>query len=156
VTVPQSVVLTMGRQPLRALVAALRRAGVRLNTYAEKLLGDGWVAVALEPIPVRVEVHSIGALGWAEGAPLDQVLRGVADQGFAPCPLEVALLLRLAWLEQPLSTRVTVASERAHPDGAMPRGFYLRDDAEGCWLRAYVASDDWVMSPEERLALVRP
>lgn len=154
-TIPQSTVLTRGRQPLCDLVAALRRSGVRFNAYAEQLLGGGRVEVAPEPIPVRLEVHSVGALGWAEGATLDQVLRDVADQGLAPCPLEVALLLRLAWLERPVSPRITVASARVHPDEAVPRGFYLRDDADGCWLRAFVASDDWVQGPEERLALLR-
>lgn len=155
-TLPEPLVLTLGRQPLSGLVAALRRAGVRLNAYAEELLAGGSVGVAPESIPVRVEVHSVGALCWAEGAPLDPMLRDVVAQGLAPCPLEVALLLRLAWREQPVSPRITVASARAHSDEAAPRGFYLRDDADGCWLRAYVASDDWVMGPEERLALLRP
>jgi len=155
-TLPQPLVLTLGLRPLSELVAALRSAGVRLNAYAEGLLERGQVGVAPEPIPVRVEVHSVGALGWAEGAPLDEVLRGVPDQGLAPCPLEAALLLRLAWRAEPVSPRITVASARAHPDEAMPRGFYLRDDADGSWLRAYVASDDWVFGPEERLALLRP
>ena len=154
-TLPQPVVLALGCQPLSGLVEALRRSGVRLNAYAEELLAGGRVEVAPESIPVRVEVHSVGALGWAEGAPLDEVLRDVADQGLSPCPLEVALLLRLAWREQPVSPRITVASARAHPDEAAPRGFYLRDDADGCWLRGYVASDDWVQGPEERLALLR-
>lgn len=154
-TLPEPVALTMGRQPLSELVAALRRAGVRLNAYAEELLGGGRVGVAPAFVPARVEVHSVGALGWAEGAPLDQVLRDVADQGLEPCPLEVALLLRLAWRERTVSQRTTVASARADPDEAVPRGFYLRDDADGCWLRAYVASDDWNFGPEERLALVR-
>ena len=113
------------------------------------------MGVAPEPIAVCVEVHSVGALGWAEGAPLDEVLRDVADRGLLPCPLEVALLLRLAWRERPVSQRITVASARAQPEEAAPRGFYLRDDADGCWLRAYVASDDWVQGPEERLALLR-
>jgi hypothetical protein len=151
---PQRLVLTVGRRPLSGLVAELRRAGVRLNAYAEELLAGGRVGMAPESIPVRVEVHSVGALGWAEGAPLDPVLRDVGDQGLAPCPLEVALLLRLAWREQPVSPRITVASARAHPDETVP-GLLLRDDADGCWLRAYVASDDWVFGPEERLALLR-
>jgi hypothetical protein len=155
VTLPQPVLLTLGREPLSELVAALRQVGVRFNAYAEELLAGGRVAVAPEPTPVRVEVHTIGALGWAEGATLDQVLRDVTERGLLPCPLEVALLLRLAWREQPVSPRITVASARAQPDEARPRGFYLRDDADGCWLRAFVASDDWVMGPEERLAFLR-
>lgn len=154
-TLPQPVVLTLGRRPLSEVIAALRGTGVRFNAYAEELLGGGQVGVAPESTPVRVEVHSVVALGWVEGAPLDEVLRDVADQGLAPCPLEVAPLLRLAWCEQPVSPRVTVASSRIDRDEAVPRGFYLRDDADGCWLRAYVASDDWVVGPEERLALLR-
>ena len=154
-SLPQHVVLTLGRQPLSELVADLRRTGVRFNAYAEELLARGLVGVAPESIPVRVEVHSVGTLGWAAGATLDHVLRDVADRGLAPCPLEVALLLRMAWRAQPVSPRITVASARAHPDEAVPRGFYLRDDADGCWLRAYVASDAWVAGPEERLALLR-
>jgi hypothetical protein len=154
-TLPQAVTLTLGRDPLSAVVAALRRSGVRFNAYAERLLGEGRVDVAPEAVPVRVEVHTVGALGRTEGALMDEVLRDAVDQGLGPCPLEVAFLLRLAWREQPVSPRVTVASARAHPDEAAPRGFYLRDDPEGCWLRAYVASDDWVFAPEERLALLR-
>ncbi len=154
-TLPPPVVLTLGRQPLLALVTALRQARVQWNAYAEELLEGGRVDVAPESTTVRVEVHSVGSLGWAAGARLDPLLRDVADRGLAPCPLEVALLLRLAWREQPVAPRITVASARTHPDETVPRGFYLRDDADGCWLRAYVASDDWVFGPEERLALLR-
>jgi hypothetical protein len=154
-TIHLSAALTLGRERLSGLVAALRQAGVRFNAYAEEMLGNGRLEVATQPFLVRVEVHSIAALGWADGATLDQVLHGVADRGLSPCPLEVALLLRLAWRDEPVSPRITVASARTSPDEARPRGFYLRDDAEGCWLRAYVASDDWVHRPDERLALVR-
>jgi hypothetical protein len=154
-TLLQPVALTLGLRPISELVGALRRAGVRFNAYAEELLAEGRVAPTPESTPVRVEVHSVGALGRPAGSPLDPLLRDVADQGLAPCPLEVALLLRLAWREQPVSPRITVASNRAHPDETRPRGFYLRDDDEGCWLRAYVASDDWLFGPEERLALLR-
>ena len=154
-TLPPPVVLTLGRRRLSELVAELRREDVRLNAYAEELLARGGVGVAPEPAPVRVEVHSVGALGWSEGAALNEVLRDVVGHGLAPCPLEVAPVLRLVWRAHALSPRITVASERAHPDPAVPRGFYLYDDADGCWLRGYVASDDWVAGPEERLALVR-
>lgn len=154
-TTPEPVVLTLGRQPMSELVASLRQSGVRFNAYAEEMLGEGVMEAAPEVMPVGVEVHTLVALGWAEGALMDQVLRDVVDQGLFPCPLEAALLLRMAWRHQPVSPRITVASARAVPDVSVPRGFYLRDDAEGCWLRAYVASDDWVFGPEERLALLR-
>jgi hypothetical protein len=155
VTLPPSLTLTLGRQSLPELVAALRDGGVRFNAYAEELVAGALVEVSSQPLTVHIEVHSVASLGWPEGATLDEVLRGAAAQGLAPCPLEAALLLRLAWRERPVSPRITVASPRAQPDASRPRGFYLRDDADGCWLRAFVASDDWVMGPGERLALLR-
>jgi len=144
--------LDLGRRRLPALVADLRESGVRFNAYAEALLGQ--VHVARPPQRVQVVVRTVGDLGWPHGATLDEVLRNAAHRGLAPCPLEVALHLRLAWRETAVVPRVTVLSERAHPDESRPRGFYLRDDDEGCWLRGYVASDDWIAEPTERLALI--
>ena len=146
--------LTLGTRPIADLVASLRHSSVRFNAYAEALLAAGRVQVAPVPRQVTVVVHTVGEIGWASGAPLDTVLRDVTGRSLAPCPLEVALLLRLAWRDEVVSPRITVASNRT-ADEAQPRGFYLRDDPEGCWLRAYVASDDWVLAPEERLAFLR-
>lgn len=126
-----------------------------MNAYAKAMLAAGLVPIASPSRSVRIEVHTIAELGWPEGAPIDTVLLGVASQGLAPCPLEVALVLRLALAESQLKHRMTVASERAQADELAPRGFYLRDDAEGRWLRAYVASDDWVMAADEHLVLLR-
>jgi len=145
--------LTLGRRPLPQLVADLRQADVSLNAYAEALLASGDVGICATVQPVRIAVHTVAELGWAEGATVDDVLQHIGDRGLAPCPLEVALLLRLAWRDISVSPRVTVASARTRADETHPRGFYLRDD-DACWLRAYVASDDWVMAPDERVALL--
>lgn len=152
---PTPLTITLGTETLSELVTRLREQGVRTNAYADAMLNETLVPIASLPRSVSVEVHTIGALGWPGGAPIDVVLAGVASQGLAPCPLESALVLRLALLESQLTHRITVASERAHADELAPRGFYLRDDVGGAWLRAYVASDDWVMSGEEHLALLR-
>lgn len=148
------VSLALGSMPRSALVARLRQAGVRFNPYGEVLLASGRVRMAPRPRSVRVVVHTVGELGWTGGATLTEVLQEVASQDLSPCPLEVALLLRLAWLDHRVSPRITVASPLVPQDERHPRGFYLRDDDDGCWLRAYVASLDWVMAPEERLALM--
>lgn len=147
------VELELGRLPLEALVATLRERGVRLNAYGEALLASGRVQVAVEPCSVKVVVRTAEELGWPAGAQVGEVLRALPG-GLASCPLEVALQLRLAWRDQPVWPRITVASERADPDETQPRGFYLVDREDGCWLRAYVASDDWRMEPSERLALL--
>jgi hypothetical protein len=131
----------------------LRDADVRVNAYGEDLLRR--VKVAPAPEPVQVEVHTVGTLGFASGATLDDVTRRGVARGLGPCSLVDALLLRLVWRDRRVSPRITVASARVDPDERLPRGFYLKDDAEGCWLRGFVASDDWVASPDERVALLR-
>ena len=143
--------LSLGQQDLPSLRTALRHAGVRHNDYASALFHQ---VSAGPPAEVRVVVRTVGELGFSDGAELGQVMRALPAQQLAPCPLEVALLLRLAWRDRPISPRVTVLSPRPTPAEDAPRGWYLRDDAEGCWLRAYVASDDWRAPTEERLAVL--
>ncbi|MCA9566725.1 MAG: hypothetical protein KC656_02745, partial [Myxococcales bacterium] len=112
---------------------------MRTNAYGDALLPR--VPVLHEPREVHVVVRTVAELGWPEGAELDRVLERTT--GFAPCPLETALLLRLAWTD-PVHPRITVLSARAESDETALRGFYLRVDAEGPWLRAYVASYECV------------
>jgi hypothetical protein len=143
--------LSLGQQDLPSLRATLRRAGVRHNDYASALFRQVNVG---PPAEVRVVVRTVAELGFSDGAELGQVMRALPAQQLAPCPLEVALLLRLAWRDRTIFPRVTVLSPRPTPAEDAPRGWYLRDDAEGCWLRAYVASEDWRAPPEERLAVL--
>lgn len=125
------------------LLADLRAAGVLHNAYAESLLPR----VPLGPHrELSVTVRTVGELGHPDGC---EVAKLFASLDLAP--LELALHLRLLWKAQP---RITVPCPHPGPDELSPRGFYLRDDEGGCWLRAYRASDDWVFGPEERLAVL--
>lgn len=143
--------LSLGVSSLESLRAALVRDGVQTNAYAGVLFPH--VTVAAPARTVVVDVRTIGAHGLPEGATIDALLAHVAARGFRAAPLEAAIALRLAWRALD-GARVTVVSSRPTPDEAAPRGFYLRDDDEGRWLRAFVASDDWVFTPDERVALV--
>lgn len=149
----KTVTLTLGECAVDELREELAAAGVRHNPYAEALLPR--IPVAPEPRQVAVWVGTASDLGFCAGATLDAVFDGVADRGLAPCPLEVAPLLRLALRGQRVWPRITVASLRPTPLESDPRGFYLRDDEEGSWLRGFVASDDWYFEGGERLALLR-
>ena len=146
--------VTLGAQPLEVQIEALRAAGVRFNRYADALLANH-VQVAATEHTVHVEVHTVHELGWPDGALIGDLLAAAGARGLGPCTLEVALQLRLAWREHRVWPRITVASGRFDPDEHVPRGFYLRDYAEGSWLRGYVASDDWRYTPDERFALLR-
>lgn len=146
--------LVLGRLDASALREALASAGVLLNPYATRLFDEGLVRPAGPPRVVQVAVRSATELGASDGDTLDGMIARAREHRLAPGPLELAARLRLAWPDQPLGERVTVASHRPTPDETAPRGFYLRRDAEGTWLRGYVASDDWVFEAAERFAFV--
>lgn len=143
--------LVLGTTSRDALRDALRSRGVRTNAYFDVLWPH--VAVAETPRSLEVVVTTPVAVGLVDGATLDVLLDHVAPLGLGPCPLEGAARLRLALDEPAAAGRITVVSQRVLPDEAAPRGFYLRRDGDGVWLRAFVASDDWWFDPGERFAL---
>jgi hypothetical protein len=143
--------LVLGATDRDALRDALRSRGVRTNVYFDVLWPQ--VAVADQPRTLEVVVATAADLGLPEGATLDALVDHVAALGLGPCPLEAAARLRLALDEPAEAGRITVVSPRALPEEAAPRGFYLRRDEDGEWLRAFVASDDWHFDGDERFAL---
>jgi hypothetical protein len=143
--------LALGTTDRDALHDALRSCGVRTNAYFDVLWPH--VSVADGPRTLEIVIATAAALGLPDGATLDALVDHVAAQGLGPCPLEAAARLRLVLDEPPGGGRITVVSPRVLPDEAVPRGFYLRHDDEGVWLRAFVASDDWRFGADERFAL---
>ncbi len=143
--------LTLGTTDNASLRDALRERGVCTNAYFDALWRH--VVVADPPRALEVVITTPAELGLPDGATLDALLAHVGPLGLGPCPLEAAARLRLALTEPPGAGRVTVVSPRPTPDEEAPRGFYLRADEHGPWLRAFVASDDWRFDPDERFAL---
>jgi|GEM_PF-4900521 len=143
------VTLQLGQADTRP---RLLRAGVRLNAYAEQIFADGMEVGGRRTI--HLHIQRLADLGLPRGATLDALLAQVLPDRLVACPLVAAVELRLVWPTLPIGPRITVVSPRWRPAETEPRGFYLRDDAEGPWLRAYRASDDWVFAPEEVVALM--
>jgi hypothetical protein len=135
--------------PKDTLRDALRDRGVRTNAYFDVLWPQ--VVVAAPPRALDVVIATAADLGLPDGATLDALLAHVAPLGLGPCPLEAAAVLRLVLGASP--GRITVVSPRVTPDEAAPRGFYLRNDDDGAWLRAFIASDNWCFDADERFAL---
>ncbi|MCA9612033.1 MAG: hypothetical protein R3B99_05330 [Polyangiales bacterium] len=146
--------ITLGQLDTASLRRALADAGVLQNAYANRLFDEGHVVPSPQRV-VKVVVTNAAELRAPEGETLDVLFARAREVGLVPGPLELAAYLRLAWPDQPTVPRVTVASLRPTPEETSPRGFYLRRDDEGTWLRGYVASDDWVFEPTEGLAFVR-
>ncbi|MCB9617331.1 MAG: hypothetical protein H6722_33280 [Sandaracinus sp.] len=146
--------ITLGQHDPASLRRALAEAGVLQNAYANRLFDEGHVVPSPRRV-VEVVVTNPAQLGAPEGETLDALLVRAREVGLVPGPLELAAYLRLTWPDQPSVPRVTVASLRPTLEETAPRGFYLRRDDEGTWLRGYVASDDWIFEPTEGLAFVR-
>jgi hypothetical protein len=143
--------LVLGATNLDKLRDALRDRGVLTNPYFDVLWPQ--VVVADAPRALEVVITTVAELGLPDGATLDALCARSASLGLCPCPLEAAARLRLVLDEAPGAGRITVVSPRPAPDEAAPRGFYLRSDADGVWLRGFAASEDWVFGGEERVAL---
>ena len=164
---PDRETIQVGGMSRLELLGALSRAGVALNGHADTLLEDH----AFEDGPVltlSVVLRTVGDLGLVEGGTLAEVLKAAAAVGLEPCPLTTAPYLRLATLDQaeapdsilsagrPPSGAVHVASVPVSADVEHPKGFYLRVVDGRPWLRGFRCHDDYVWSPEQVVALVRP
>ncbi|MFZ2012571.1 MAG: hypothetical protein WAV00_01975 [Nocardioides sp.] len=148
------------------LESALAEAGVRLNASAETLLADPLFASDEAETATTVEIveGTLGQLGMASGATLQQIMAVAREQNLLPCAPFVAPYLRLAMLDQPSapdsvmssgrppSGAVHVASERLRPEYDYPRGFYLRVVDGTLWLRGFHCSDDAPWSANDRFA----
>jgi hypothetical protein len=145
--------IVLGTSSRDELGRALNDGGVRTNAYFDVL----WPHVQVAPTATtrHLVVGTAAELGAPVGCTVAELLVWAACEGLGPCPLEVAARLRLMPIDEPTGTRLTVVSARVVEDERFPRGFYLRRDGEGLWLRAFVASDDWVIPVDERLALTR-
>lgn len=158
--------LRVGHLPRAELIDRLRDAGVHLNTHAWTLLDHPVFAQAGKQT-IDVAVRTVGGLGLPDGGVLAEVFGAARDQGLLPCPAVTGPYLRLAVPDQdpaPDSVlsqgraptgSVTVASVPLSEDDEYPKGFYLRVVDGRSWLRGYRCADQYLWSPEDRLAFCR-
>ena len=142
----------VGEKQASVLRAELRQRGVLLNAYAEKLLGG--LVVEREPREITLVLTSFAELGLTRGGTIEELASCASARGLRFATIEAGVLLRLEWNGDIEGERLTVVSPRASVDESEPRGFYVRRDGEGFWLRGYVASEDWRFEGRERIALV--
>ena len=161
---PRTHAVEVGGITKPELLDRLEHAGVRLNEAAHTLFASDRLATAAARRRVDVVEVSVAALGFPDGATLEQAVARAATRGLEPCPLELAPCWRLQYADQPEGalgqppTRhrappgaVTVVS--APPDGEdEPWGFYLRRIDGVLWLRGYRSWAGHVWRPDDVLA----
>lgn len=150
-----------------AVVARLDAAGIRRNAHAETLLADP-VFDERPAESVDVVERSVADLGLHRGGTLAQVYAAAASLGLDLCPADTGPALRLAWLDQNTAPDSILSTGRA-PTGSLmvaspvlqdgfdyPKGFYLRVIDGEPWLRGYRCDDDFLHSPQDRIAFRVP
>ncbi|MDX2220580.1 MAG: hypothetical protein SF172_16295 [Burkholderiales bacterium] len=142
----------------------MRESNIELNAFAEAIFEhDRFVPgdVPVEYETVELTVHD---LGFESGATMPEIIAAGARLGLAPCPLELAVYLRLAMPDQAEGhwgqpeTRhtappgaITVISPPLAEDDTVPKGFYLRKIKGVLWLRGYVSDATHVLRPGNHL-----
>jgi len=146
--------LTVGGSSADELLLRLTRDKVDLNAYAALLFAHSPFWEPTTPRQLTVVTASAATLGCDGGAVLADVLRAAEARGLTACPMDLAPWLRLAWMDQPDASKVTVACEPPFSDPAYPTGWYLGREGERRWLRGYRASSDWWWRPDSVFAFV--
>lgn len=158
--------LEVGGATKRELLSRLDAAGVELNAYALAFFEDPRFTTSATAVTAQVQLVSVEALGFPDGADFASLVARAEAFGLAPCPLELGPHLRLALLDQPeapgsvASTgcapagSITVASAPLDDRDETPKGFYLRRAEGKLWLRGYRSWAGHVWSPGDVLAFV--
>lgn len=150
------------------MLSALAEKGIQLNEIAQTLLAHQAFEVADERSTIEIAESSVRDLGLAHGATLKKVFERAAEHGLVLCPLELAVHLRLQFIDQlegflgsPPSTgrappgSLTIAAPALADGDGIPMGFYLRCIRGVLWLRGYRSPPEHVWDADDRFVFRR-
>jgi hypothetical protein len=102
--------LTLGTyKGVNALRAALDAARVRVGDSADEILGRPAFTFSQTRVDLDLVVVSVSELGFHDSTSLGEIYRRAGELGLELCPAEVAPLLRLQYLNQPMGEFLNVA-----------------------------------------------
>lgn len=150
------------------LLAKLHESHVELNAAAEAIFADDRFVPGEVPVDYETVELTVHDLGFENGATMPEIVAAGARLGLTPCPLELAVYLRLAMPDQaeghwgqPETTHtapagsITVLSPPLAEDDAVPKGFYLRKIKGVSWLRGYWSDATHVLQPGDHLVFCK-
>jgi hypothetical protein len=136
--------------------AALDSARMRIGDSADEILGRPAFTFSKTRMDVSLVVVTVADLGFERATPLAQVYQRVAQLGLELCPAEVAPLLRLSYLNQPLGEFLRVAMQPIATYGGEPVDLTLANGGTGLLLIGGEARPELVLQPSARFVFVRP
>lgn len=154
-------VLTDGRSK-QELRNDLSNVGVLLNQAAEDLFTDARFQPSEHASEVKIAARMVESLGFENGASYTRIVARAKELGLEECPLELAVYLRLQYLDQPVSAErpksaepgsppdaITVATAPLDDSDDVPKGFYLRNIDGTLWLRGYWSDALHTFNPDD-------
>lgn len=152
--------LVIGGMTKTQLIQKLQQSTIALNEYAQQLFASDIFATSRTKYTVHTVQLTVRDLGYAKGATTHELFKRASDLGLKLCPLELAVYLRLEYVDQPEyslnnsskrhqapSGSITIASQIETEDDDFPKGFYLRRINDVLWLRGYLADHLHVWNP---------
>jgi hypothetical protein len=146
--------ITLGRYGgVNALREALDKAGVRVGEKAGEILGRPAFSLSALPLTVDLVVLTPGELGFVSEALQANVYRRAMQFGFELCRAEVAPLLRLAYLEQPIGEFLRKPVETW---SGKPVDLTVANAGTGLILFGGESRSSLILVPDTKLVFVRP
>ena len=153
--------IRIGGMAKEELLKKINEKSIRLNPLAENLIKSELFQMTETKEVINLTEITLEELGMVEGKTgLLDIFERAKEVGLAICLPEVALFLRLSYVEDPESHgfekkyrtphgAVTVASEILDEDPGFPKGFYLRKVDGDYWLRGYTCDYEHQFSLDE-------
>lgn len=131
--------ITFGGKSKLKLLEELQKNDVLINEYGMQILENDAFKTADQVQSVQLVELAASDLNFSEKPTTQQLFKKAEESGFELGPIELALHVRLHYLDQPQGARIMVASERVTENNNDPNGFYLQRRDDGLWLRGYKA-----------------
>ena len=141
---------------VNALRQALDAARVRIGDSADEILGRAAFQFSDERMEVDLVIFKVTELGFDDSASLSDIYRRADELGLSLCPAEVAPLLRLHYVNQPIGEFLNVAMRPVATYGGDPVVLIVANAGTGPLLIGGSGQPDLSLSTEAKLVFVRP
>jgi hypothetical protein len=156
-TLPVWKRITLGTyKGVNALRKALDAGRVRIGDSADEALGRPAFQFSQTRTDVDLVVLSVSELGFKDATPLADIYRRAAELGLELCPPEVAPLLRLAYVNQPVGEFLNIAMRPIATYGGERIALSVANAGTGPLLLGGDGRPDFVLNWRARLVFVRP
>lgn len=134
---------------------AFKTAGIRVINAVSGIVAK--TPVATEPQEVDLFLVTVAELGFNNLTRYNDICRRAKERGYALCPAEVALALRLAYTEQPMGEWLVIMTEDLMGRSVYdPHLFSVACLENGSWLEEDGSYPEGMWSPGSTLVFVRP